>query len=319
MCVARSHQNFLPEGVKQQKTITLKTDFVAKRLDNYGGVMETGRHNKKSGTLIKILVCLVIVAVICAAYYIVRGLPAGFLGLDQFSASDSREARQIHVTAGYSKFAYPPMHYTDANGELTGFDIELAGAAGEIMNAEIEFIPVDWSERAELLESGEVDMLWGGLERASLDEQKVKFTKSYLRSNIVLLMNEDRDYAKFEDLQGLNVCALNFTPAFYYLQAYNRDVIQSKRSFTPPDYRELMNTLSSGEFDCMITDASFASFFLKTAGAGYKVSDVVMGSNYAVALRVNDTELFDSLQGALDQLESDGVIADLQSKWIGNL
>ena len=184
------------------------------------------------------------------------------------------------------------------------------------MNAKIEFVPIDWSERTEIIASGEVDMLWGGLERESLDTKVVQFTKSYLRSNIVLLMKPDRDYNAWEDLQGLNVCALNFTPAFYYLQVYNRDVIKSKRSFTPPDYQELFDSLSSGEFDCMITDTSFASFFQKAAGTEYKMSDVVIGSNYAVAIRIEDTKLFDALQEALDQLETEGAISALRNKWI---
>lgn len=226
------------------------------------------------------------------------------------------EPEPLILKIGYSKFPYPPLQYLDDNKELIGFDIELAKAAAQLMNAELEFIPIDWSDRASILTDGEVDMLWGGLERASLDEQQIKFTKSYLRSDIVLLMNEEDNYSRFEDLQGLSVCALNFTPAFYYLQVYNRDVIKSRRSFTPPQYRELLNSLSSGEFDCMITDTSFAAFYRQATGIGYKMSDTVLGSNYAVALRIEDVDLFESLQAALDALEADGTIARLREKWI---
>ena len=223
------------------------------------------------------------------------------------------------VKIGYSSFPYPPLHYYDEDKELTGFDVGLARAAAEIMRVEPEFVPIDWSKSAELLLSGEVDMLWGGLERASLDEKVIKFTKSYLRSNIVLLMPEDRDYEKFEDLEGLSICALNFTPAYNYLRVYNRDVIKSKRSFTPPEYQSLMGALSTGEFDCMITDTSFAAFFLKAnPGEAVKMSDTVIGSNYAVAVRADDKKLFDLLQGALDELEAGGVINSLRDRWIGN-
>ncbi|MCL1983391.1 MAG: transporter substrate-binding domain-containing protein [Clostridiales bacterium] len=234
------------------------------------------------------------------------------------STDDGQISKELPILkAGYSQYPYPPLHYSDSNGELVGFDIDLAREAADIMNVEIEFVPINWAEGVEALESGDVDMLWGGLERASLDEHKVKFTKSYLRSNIVLLMNVDRDYAEFKDLQGLSVCALNFTAAFNYLKVYNRDVIKSQRSFTPPEYQNLMDSLSSGEFDCMITDTSFASFFLKEhRGETYKMSDTVMGSNYAVAVRIDDTELFDQLQAALDELEADGTIDSLSEKWV---
>jgi len=267
----------------------------------------TAKNKRGSKRIITTLICVIAViavGVVCAVKF-----APDILGLKQ---------QHIHLKAGYSKYPYPPIHYIDNNGELIGFDIDLARAAGEIMNATIEFVPIDWSDRAELLESDEIDMLWGGLERATLDERKVKFTKSYLRSNIVLLMNDDRDYAKFEDLQGLDVCALNFTPAFYYLQVYNRDVIKSRRSYTPPNYSELFGKIASGDYDCMITDTSFASFYQRASGTQYKISDVVLASNYAVAVKIENTKLFDSLQNALDQLEADGTIADLRDKWIAN-
>jgi polar amino acid transport system substrate-binding protein len=222
----------------------------------------------------------------------------------------------ISIKVGHSSFAYPPLHYRDKSDKLVGFDIDLATEALALMDAKPVFVPIDWAERAELLEAGEVDMLWGGLERASLDESKVKFTKSYLRSDIVLVMGNESDFAKFEDLEGMNVCALNFTPAFYYLQVFNRDVIRSKRAYTPPEYQELLSALPSGSYDCVIADISFASFLLKAMGADYKMSGTVMGSNYAVAVRIGDTELFESLQEALDKLEADGTTAQLQEKWI---
>jgi polar amino acid transport system substrate-binding protein len=223
------------------------------------------------------------------------------------------------IKIGHSQFPYPPLHYYDDSGTLVGFDIDLANAAAAIMGFKAEFVPLDWSENAELLVSGEVDMLWGGLERVSLDNDKINFTKAYLRSNIVLLMNEGREYSKWEDLQGLSVCALNFTPAYNYLQAYNRDLIKSARSFTPPDYTKLLDSLSTGEFDCMITDTSFASFFLKLkSDETFIMSDSLMGSNYAVAVRTEDTELFETLQKALDELEADGTIEELRVKWMAD-
>jgi len=254
-----------------------------------------------------IIVCIVTVVVIATCF---------FLFFNPFSNLFSSN-KPIQIKVGHSMFDYPPLHYRDSS-MLVGFDIELAEAVANIINAEIEFVPIDWSNSMEILEAGEVDVLWGGLERASLDESRVRFTRSYLSSNIVLLMPADRDYSEFADLEGLNVCALNFTPAFNYLQVYNRDVIKSSRSFTPPEYQSLMGSLSSGEFDCMITDTSFASFFLRmNPGGAFRMSDTVLGSNYAVGVRVGDTELFDLIQGALDELQADGTIDSLQAKWIG--
>ena len=220
------------------------------------------------------------------------------------------------IKIGRSKYPYPPLHYYDELNELVGFDIDLAQAASEIMGIEIEFLAVDWSEKDEVLKSGEVDMLWGGLSRSSVSDNIAAFTKPYIQSNIVLLMNEDRDYAKFEDLQGLQVCALNFTSAFDYLQAYRRDVIKPKRSFTPPEYQPLLSALSSGEYDCIVTDTSFAAFFCRTNDDAYKVSDSLIGASYVVAVRAEDTDFLVLLQDALDKLAANGTVDRLKEEWL---
>jgi len=56
------------------------------------------------------------------------------------------------------------------------------------------------------------------------------------------------------------------------------------------------------------------SFYQKASEIEYKISDIVLASNYAVAVRAEDTKLFDSLQKALDQLEADGTKAILRDK-----
>jgi len=268
--------------------------------------VDSKKKRKKNRRTSSIVGICIIVAVVVLCYLFIWG---------PFATNSSDDPIQIKV--GHSRFEYPPLHFY-SNNELTGFDVELARAVAEIINAELEFVPIDWTRREELLESGEIDVLWGGLEQGSLDRDKVAFTKSYLQSSIVLLMPADRDYAALEDLQGLHVCALNYTAAFYYLQVYNRDVIKSQRSFTPPEYQSLNSAFLSGDYDAMITDTSFASFFLKSdVGESFKMSQPVIGVSNAVGVRIDDTDLFSLIQDALDQLQSDGIIAALRSKWIG--
>ena len=220
---------------------------------------------------------------------------------------------------GYSNYPYPPLHYYDDKRQLMGFDIDLARAAAEIMGAEIEFVPINWYENEDMLISKEVDMLWGGLETNSLDSAKIKFTSPYLSSDIILLMKEDRNYKKPEDLQGLNVCALNYTPAYFYLRDNRAELIKSARSSTPPEYENLSLFMSTGESDCMITDTSFASFFKKQNNdISYKTSAPVKESDYAVAVRAKDRKLLTRLQSALSALEADGTVDRLKAKWIGD-
>ncbi len=49
------------------------------------------------------------------------------------------------MVIGYT--VYEPMNYTDADGNFTGFDTELATAVCEKLGVEPEFVEINWDTR----------------------------------------------------------------------------------------------------------------------------------------------------------------------------
>ncbi len=49
------------------------------------------------------------------------------------------------MTIGYT--VYEPMNYTDADGNFTGFDTELATAVWEKLGVEPEFVEINWDTK----------------------------------------------------------------------------------------------------------------------------------------------------------------------------
>ena len=54
---------------------------------------------------------------------------------------------------------YPPFNYLNADGDPTGIDVELAKEAFYRMGYEAEFKLINWEDKKELLESGEIDCI----------------------------------------------------------------------------------------------------------------------------------------------------------------
>ena len=42
---------------------------------------------------------------------------------------------------------FAPMGFRDENGDLVGFDIDLANAVGEELGMKVEFKPIDWDAK----------------------------------------------------------------------------------------------------------------------------------------------------------------------------
>ena len=58
---------------------------------------------------------------------------------------------------------FAPMGFRDENGDLVGFDIDLANAVGEEMGVAVEFKPIDWDAKEIELKSGTIDCVWNGM------------------------------------------------------------------------------------------------------------------------------------------------------------
>ena len=57
---------------------------------------------------------------------------------------------------------YPPMGFKE-NGEITGFDIDIAKEVAERLGVEAEFVYIDWDAKVLELNGKNIDMIWNGL------------------------------------------------------------------------------------------------------------------------------------------------------------
>lgn len=101
---------------------------------------------------------------------------------------------------GYTVFA--PIAYEDADGNFTGFDIELAKGIVKYLNdtygSEIvcEFIEIDWNTKEALLENESIDLVWNGM--TITEERKAGMSMSipYLanKQTIIILKKDESGY-----------------------------------------------------------------------------------------------------------------------------
>ena len=65
------------------------------------------------------------------------------------------------MTIGYT--VYEPMNYTDADGNFTGFDTELATAVCEKLGVEPDFVEINWDTKIVELDAKSIDCIWNGM------------------------------------------------------------------------------------------------------------------------------------------------------------
>ena len=98
------------------------------------------------------------------------------------------------ITVGYTDYA--PMNYKDENGELVGFDTELAKEVFGDLGYEVRFKLIDWSNKYTEVNSGTIDCIWNGFTANCADDDgieradKVDFTYYYM-TNAQCIMRMD--------------------------------------------------------------------------------------------------------------------------------
>ena len=72
---------------------------------------------------------------------------------------NEKETEKPVITLGSD--SYPPYNYLNEDGIPTGIDVELATEAFRRMGYQVKVVQINWEEKKELVESGEIDCIMG--------------------------------------------------------------------------------------------------------------------------------------------------------------
>jgi len=213
-----------------------------------------------------------------------------------------------------------PMGFKDNDGELTGFDVELAKEAIERIGLEVEFQSIDWSLKETELNSGNIDLIWNGYTMTEERKEKVNFTSPYLDNRQVIVVLSDSDIVDKAELKDRAVSTQNSSSALAALEA--EGVIETFKNGDVvlfDTYNDAFMDLEAGRVDAVIADEILARYYIEQRGEEkYSVLDEDFGDEeYGVGVRKQDATLLEKLNTALDEMKADGTAAEISNKWFG--
>ena len=119
-----------------------------------------------------------------------------------------KEREKPVITLGSD--SYPPYNYLNEDGIPTGIDVELATEAFRRMGYQVDVVQINWEEKKELVESGEIDCIMGCFSmEGRLDDYR--WAGPYIASRQVVAVNESSDIYKLSDLEGKNLAVQSTT------------------------------------------------------------------------------------------------------------
>ena len=214
---------------------------------------------------------------------------------------------------------YPPFSYIDANGEYTGFDVEICKAACDLLGWDLQVFGVNWDQKLVQLDAKECDCVWSGM--TILDSMKdagYVLSTPYYDNTQVIMVKEGSDIKSSADLAG-KVVAVQLGTSGEALLADGGDLADLAATFgeltTCDSFLKCFTELGGGAVDAVIVDKPVAVSYAEK-NAGFTVLDEGLGAEqYGIAFRADDADLCAAIEGAVAELVSNGIYAEIAAKY----
>ena len=211
--------------------------------------------------------------------------------------------------------SYKPFSYTDADGKLIGYEIELVDALCAQMKAECEVISQDWDGLIPGLNAQKFDAAIAGMSITPERKEVVDFSDPYFHSGIILIGKKGDDIS-IDSLKGQPIASQRSTVASQYLQDEHADA--DIKLYDTQDNAYL--DLTSGRARAMMSDKVTGIDWLKTdAGKDYEVKGEEISTNddaMGIAFRKGDP-LIAKFNTALAELKDNGTYDQITGSYFG--
>ena len=216
------------------------------------------------------------------------------------------------LVIGYT--VYEPMNYTDADGNFTGFDTELATAVCEKLGVEPEFVEINWDTKVVELDAKSIDCIWNGMTLTDDIMANTATTKAYAKNAQVVVVKDGTDYASTADLVGKTVVA--------EAGSAGEAAIEGDENLAQADYvsksvqTDCLMEVAAGTADAAVLDLTLANAMIGegTDYADLKIVDELNAEEYGVAFR-KGSDATAAVDEAFDALKADGTLQALADQY----
>lgn len=235
------------------------------------------------------------------------------------TSSSSKKEEVVFATSG----ATAPFAYQE-NGELTGFDIEVAKAVFKGSDKyKVTFKKTEWSSIFTGLDSDKYQM--AGVNISYSDERAAKYLYSYPTgaTPTVLVVPKDSDIKTYDDIAGHSTQVVQGTTTEAQLKEFNEKHSDNpvELKYTNENITQILTNLNEGKAEFKIFDAPTVNAIIKNQGLDNLKTIELESSDqpYIYFLLGGDqTDLQKFVNKRIKELYQDGTIAKLAEQFLGS-
>ncbi len=238
-------------------------------------------------------------------------------GSDEEAGGDTAEKETLVVGLDDT---FAPMGFRDEQGNLVGFDIDLANAVGEELGMAVEFKPIDWDAKEMELKAGTIDCVWNGMSITPERQENMALSNKYLNNKIVLMIlkDSDVDITDASQLKDVQIGTQADSSALEMLMA-NEEYENFKDNIKEYDtYDTAIMDLKAGRVDVIAVDQVLGEYTNNNLDGAMKECTYSLGDDYyVIGFEKSNTDLRDQVNTAIESLVENGKAAEISNTWFG--
>lgn len=210
---------------------------------------------------------------------------------------------------------YEPFEYKTPDGELTGFEVELAEAMCKEMDAQCDFVIQAWDGMIPGLLARKFDAIMSSMSITEERAEKVLFSEPYYNTPGAWFAKTDEttDPSNTEAMQGKVVGVQRGTTMDNYVTENMSDVVDIKRYTTADD---MVLDLEGERLDMIFVDYPVGEQVLTGREGFHEIGEQVkLGEGVGVAMRKRDEDLAKQVNEALETLKNNGTYDEIMNKY----
>ncbi|WP_313582173.1 basic amino acid ABC transporter substrate-binding protein [Lacrimispora sp.] len=223
------------------------------------------------------------------------------------TAAEQKEAGKLVMVTNAE---FPPYEYYDKN-EIVGIDVDIARAIADKMGVELDVQDMAFDSLIPAVQSGKADFTAAGMTVNEDRKKNVDFTDTYAEAAQVIIVKEGSEIKAPDDLTGKKIGVQTGTTGDIYADDIeNADVNRYNKGM------EAVMALTQDKIDAVIIDREPAKVFVKENAGLVILDEAFTEEEYAIAVKKDNKELLDKMNGAIKELKESGELKKIVDKYI---
>ena len=211
---------------------------------------------------------------------------------------------------------YPPFSFYGEDGELTGFDVEVARRIGDHLGREVDIVATEWDGILAGLLLGSYDAIIGSMAITPERAAQVGFSSPYYVSGAQLFVRSD-DRTRFEtieDLKGARV-GVGLGETYEHFLRNNHPQIETVSYKSTVD---IFQDMENRRLEGIVTDRLVWLYQVRSGGFDFgPAGPLLYREEIAIPVRPDRPQLLADIDRALGIMREQGELEKLRERWFG--